>query len=55
MEQIIYPTEHKTNTIERVLIVVTKIDGNDAWQLYLRKLSDEKLFKLLKDVIKEGE
>ena len=55
MEEIIYPTEHKKATMERVLKMSLYRNGLRSWRIDLHKLTDEKLFKLLKDIIKEGE
>ena len=57
MEPITYPEEHKQATAERVTYnaEVTKYyDRREAVRILVRDLTDEKLFKLLKDIIREG-
>ena len=53
--QIVYPEEHRVNTMERVLKMSLYRNGLRSWRIDLHKLTDEKLFKLLQDIIKEGE
>ena len=55
MENITYPEEHKKNTMERVLKMSLYRNGLRSWRIDLHKLTDEQLFKLLKDIVKEGE
>ena len=57
-EPITYPTEHKTQTLNRVTYnaeVVKYYDRREAIRIKIRDLTDEKLFKLLRDIIgKDG-
>ena len=59
MEPIEYPEEKMLNTAQRVTYnaEVTKFyDRREAIRIMVRDLTDEKLFKLLKDIIgKDGE
>jgi len=59
MEPIEYPEEKTLSTAQRVTYnaEVTKFyDRREAIRIMVRDLTDEKLFKLLKDIIgKEGE
>jgi len=59
MEPVVYPTEHKMETSKRVTYnaEVTKFyDRREAIRIMVRDLTDEKLFKLLRDIIgKDGE
>ena len=52
------PTEHKLNTAQRVTYnaeVVKYYDRREAIRIKIMDLTDEKLFKLLKDIIgKDG-
>ena len=57
VEPITYPEQHRENTAKRVTYnaEVTKYyDRREAVRILVRDLTDEKLFKLLKDIIKEG-
>ena len=58
MEPIEYPEEKTTNTTQRVTYaaeVVKYYDRREAVRIMVRDLTDEKLFKLLKDIIgKDG-
>ena len=57
-EQIKYPTEQKIDTAQRVTYnaEVTKYyDRRESIRIMVRDLTDEKLFKLLRDIIgKDG-
>ena len=59
METVVYPTEHKMETAKRVTYnaeVVKYYDRREAVRIMVRDLTDEKLFKLLRDIIgKDGE
>ena len=59
MEYIKYPTEQKMQTAQRVTYnaEVTKFyDRREAVRIMVMDLTDEKLFKLLRDIIgKDGE
>ena len=59
MEYIKYPTEQKIDTAKRVTYaaeVVKYYDRREAVRIMVRDLTDEKLFKLLRDIIgKDGE
>ena len=59
MEPIVYPTEKKVETASRVTYnaEITKYyDRREAVRIMVRDLTDEKLFKLLRDIIgKDGE
>ena len=59
MEHIKYPTEQKIDTTKRVTYnaeVVKYYDRREAVRIMVRDLTDEKLFKLLRDIIgKDGE
>ena len=53
-EQIKYPTEQKIDTAKRVTYaaeVVKYYDRREAVRIMVRDLTDEKLFKLLRDII----
>ena len=53
-EQIKYPTEQKIDTAQRVTYnaeVVKYYDRREAIRIKIMDLTDEKLFKLLKDII----
>ena len=58
MEPVVYPTEHKMETAKRVTYnaeVVKYYDRREAVRIMVRDLTDEKLFKLLRDIIgKDG-
>ena len=58
MEPIVYPTEKKVETASRVTYnaeVVKYYDRREAVRIMVRDLTDEKLFKLLRDIIgKDG-
>ena len=58
MEPIVYPTEKKMETAKRVTYnaeVVKYYDRREAVRIMVRDLTDEKLFKLLRDIIgKDG-
>ena len=58
MEPVIYPTEHKMETAKRVTYsaeVVKYYDRREAIRIKIMDLTDEKLFKLLRDIIgKDG-
>ena len=54
MEHIKYPTEQKIDTAQRVTYaaeVVKYYDRREAVRIMVRDLTDEKLFKLLRDII----
>ena len=58
MEPVTYPEEHRLNTAQMVTYnaEVTKYyDRREAVRIMVRDLTDEKLFKLLRDIIgKDG-
>ena len=58
MEPVVYPTEQKMQTAQRVTYnaEVTKYyDRREAVRIMVRDLTNDKLFKLLKDIIgKDG-
>ena len=54
MEPIVYPTEKKMQTAQRVTYnaEVTKFyDRRESIRIMVRDLTDEKLFKLLRDIM----
>ena len=59
MEPVVYPIEHKMETAKRVTYnaeVVKYYDRREAVRIMVMDLTDEKLFKLLRDIIgKDGE
>jgi len=59
MEPVVYSTEHKMETAKRVTYnaeVVKYYDRRETVRIMVRDLTDEKLFKLLRDIIgKDGE
>ena len=56
MEPVVYPTEHKTaSRVTYNAEVVKYYDRREAVRIMVRDLTDEKLFKLLRDIIgKDG-
>ena len=54
MEPVTYPEEHRLNTEKRVTYnaeVVKYYDRREAVRIMVRDLTNDKLFKLLKDII----